>query len=185
MTTKIGDEAKLAELILYVSQKCASDPTFGSVKLNKILYFSDFIAFGSWGEPITGVEYQHLMKGPAPRRLVPVRDELIARSELVLQRIALASGNFQQKPVNLREANLDEFTAKEICLVDKVIDALWGLGADDTSDLSHRYVGWKMTKENENIPYGSIFISDEPLTEAEIIRGQQLAREFGLTVKTI
>ena len=110
---------------------------------------------------------------------------MIARSELVPPAHRSGQRQFSAKPVNLREANLDEFTAKEICLVDKVIDALWGLGADDTSDLSHRYVGWKMTKENENIPYGSIFISDEPLSEAEIIRGQQLAREFGLTVRTI
>ena len=58
--TVIGDEEKLSELILYISQKCATDPKFGAVKLNKILYLSDFLAFGNWGEPITGVEYQHL-----------------------------------------------------------------------------------------------------------------------------
>ncbi len=182
MSNKVGDEAKLGELILYVSQKSAMDPKFGSVKLNKILYLSDFLAFGIWGEPITGVPYQHLKKGPAPKRLVPIRDELVSRRDLAIQELPLKSGNLQKHPVNLREPKLDLFSGKEIALVDKVIEALWGLDAEEASEFSHRFVGWKMTKENDPIPYGSIFISDEPLSEAETLRGQQLAKELGLTV---
>jgi len=30
---------KFRELILYISQKCANDPSFGAIKVNKILYF--------------------------------------------------------------------------------------------------------------------------------------------------
>ncbi len=181
MATKIGDEEKLGELILYISQKSAVDPKFGSVKLNKILYLSDFLAFGNWGEAITGVPYQHLPKGPAPKRLLPVRDELRSRGELVVQEVPLKSGNVQQRTVNLREPKLELFSGKEISLVDKVIEVLWGLDADEATEFSHRFVGWKMTKGGENIPYGSIFISDEPLSEAEILRGQEFAKEFGLT----
>src|SRR5438132_6872604 len=102
----IGDEEKLGELILYISQKCATDSKFGAVKLNKILYLSDFLAFGNWNEPITGVEYQHLRKGPAPRRLVPVRDTLRSQGDIAVQEIPLKSGNIQKRTVNLREPDL-------------------------------------------------------------------------------
>ena len=97
MATAIGDEQKLAELILYISQKCATDPKFGAIKLNKILYLADFLAFGNWGEPITGVEYQHLRMGPAPRRLVPVREELQRGGKLVVQPLPLKSGHRQMR----------------------------------------------------------------------------------------
>lgn len=181
MATIIGNEEKLAELILYISQKCATDPKFGAVKLNKILYLSDFLSFGHWGEAITAVEYQHLRKGPAPRRLVPVRDKLKEQGKLVIQRLPLKGGNEQVRTVNLEEPNLKLFSGREIALVDSIIEDLWDLDAEQSSELSHRFVGWKMTKENESIPYGSIFLSDEPLSPAEIVRGQELARELNLT----
>lgn len=185
MAAVVGDEEKLAELILYVSQKCATDPKFGAVKLNKILYLSDFLAFGNWGEPITGVPYQHLRMGPAPTRLVPVRDKLVGDGKLVVQTLPLKSGNRQVRTVNLIDPNLKAFSGREIALVDSIIEDLWEMDAEESSELSHRFVGWKMTKEGEPIPYGSIFISDEPLSPAEIRRGQELARELGLTGKTM
>ncbi|MGA7822530.1 MAG: Panacea domain-containing protein [Candidatus Sulfotelmatobacter sp.] len=181
MAAVIGDEEKLSELILYISQKCATDPKFGAVKLNKILYLSDFLAFGNWGEPITGVEYQHLRQGPAPRRLVPVRDALQKGGKLVVQTLPLKSGNRQVRTVNLVDPNLRVFSGREIALVDSIIEDLWDMDAEESSEFSHRFVGWRMTQENEPIPYGSIFLSDEPLSEAEILRGQELARTFGLT----
>jgi hypothetical protein len=179
--TIIGDEEKLGELILYISQKCATDPKFGATKLNKLLYLSDFLAFGNWGEPITSVEYFHLRMGPAPRRLVPVRDSLQNAGKLVVQSLALKSGKKQTRTVNLTEPNLKLFSGREIALVDSVIQELWDLDADESSEYSHRFVGWKMTKEFDNIPYGSIFISDEPLSPAETLRGQELAKELNLT----
>lgn len=177
----IGDEEKLSELILYISQKCATDPKFGAVKLNKILYLSDFLAFGNWGEPITGVEYQHLRKGPAPRRLIPICDALENSRKLVVQTLPLKSGNRQVRTVNLVDPNLKVFSGREIALVDSIIEELWDMDAEESSEFSHRFVGWKMTQEGEPIPYGSIFLSDEPLSEAEILRGQELAKTFGLT----
>jgi hypothetical protein len=178
--TVIGDEDKLAELILYISQKCATDPKFGAIKLNKILYLADFLSFGNWGEPITGVEYQHLRLGPAPRRLVPVRDALQSAGKLAVQTLPLKSGRQQTRTVNLSDPNLKLFSGREIALVDSVIEDLWNLDAEESSELSHRFVGWKMTKDGDNIPYGSIFISDEPLSPAEILRGQELAKELNL-----
>jgi hypothetical protein len=172
---------KLSELILYISQKCATDPKFGAVKLNKILYLSDFLSFGNWGEPITGVEYQHLRQGPAPRRLIPVRDELQTNKKLVVQTLPLKSGHRQVRTVNLVDPDLRIFSGREIALVDSIIEDLWDMDAEESSEFSHRFVGWKMTREGEPIPYGSIFLSDEPLSEAEIVRGQELARNFGLT----
>jgi hypothetical protein len=179
--TAIGDEEKLGELILYISQKCATDPKFGAIKLNKILYLSDFIAFGSWGQAITEVEYQHLRKGPAPKRLLPVRQALQESGKLVVQPMPLRSGNVQVRTVNRVEPNLELFSGREIALVDSIIEDLWDLDAEESSEFSHRFVGWKMTKEGDPIPYGSIFISDEPLSVAEIQRGQELARELGVT----
>src|SRR5260370_4200561 len=138
-------------------------------------------ADGKHVEPITAVPYEHLPKGRAPKRLVPVRDKLKSDGHLAIQDVTLKNGREQKRTVNLRDPNLDIFSAKEIALVDQVIGALWELDAEEASEFSHNFVGWKMTKLHDPIPYGTIFISDAPLTEAEILRGQQIARELGLT----
>jgi len=168
LPTKSEGERKLTELILYISKLCAEDPFFGSTKLNKILYFSDFLAYGNLGRAITGVAYQHLERGPAPKMLLPVRARMIKRGDLRLDSRVDPFGYEQKRPVALREANVDLFEVKELRLVNQVRVALSNANATEASNISHREVGWKTTKMKETIPYASIFLSDEPLTQAEI-----------------
>src|SRR5687767_11634112 len=112
------DKKKLGELILYISKKSELDPNFGAVKLNKILFYSDFIAFGRLGKAITEQDYQRLDQGPAPRRLLPVREDLIDRGYLAIQEVA-RFGKTQKRTVALRDPDLSIFTAEEIALVDE------------------------------------------------------------------
>ncbi len=175
------DEAKLKELILYVCQKCADDPKFGSVKLNKHLFFSDFFAYANLGTGITNVEYQKLKAGPAPKRLLPIRNEMIASGELGLQEVRIAPGFTQKRPVALRNPDLSLFTADEIALVDEVLSVFHEDNAKQISDASHM-IGWKAAKEGEIIPYSTIFISNSPLTENEQQRGLEIASQAGILV---
>jgi len=174
------DEQKMKELILYISQKCADDPGFGYTKLNKILYFSDFLAYAYYGSPITGFEYQKLPNGPAPRRLLPMRKQLTETGELGIQEVPLRRGYVQKRTVNLRPPNLDAFSAKQIALVDAVIEALANVDATAASTWSHMMVGWKVAEMNETIPYETIFLTEEPPNEIDILRGLEVAKEHCL-----
>lgn len=169
-----ANDAKLAELILYVSDRCADDPRFGATKLNKILFYADFIAYGKLGKPITGQAYQKLKFGPAPRRLMPVRDGLIAASELAIQSKD-HFGKGQKRTVALREANLSQFSGDEIAIVEDMIKAFWDANATEASEASHRTCAWKYADEGEDIPYESVFLSDRPLTERELAHAVTLA----------
>jgi len=40
----IPNDRKFQELLLYVAARCEGAPTFGATKLNKILFFADFLA---------------------------------------------------------------------------------------------------------------------------------------------
>jgi hypothetical protein len=170
------DERRYIELVLYICQKCATDPRFGGTKLNKILYFSDFLAYAQLGKPITGFEYQRLVNGPAPRRMLPMREEMEKKRLLGVQLIALKGGRTQHRVVNLRAPDLGVFTAAEIALVDRVIEELWNLDAEAVSDLSHRMMGWRLADLGETIPYETVFISSEPLTETDVQRARELRR---------
>jgi len=173
-------DQRLRELILYVSDKCSQDPTFGAVKLNKILYSSDFFSFQQFGEPITGAEYMRLGRGPAPRRMLPVRAQMEVAGELVMQEREYF-GYPQQRPIPLRKADVGLFTARDIALVDEVIQALWNRAASEVSVLSHG-IAWRAARDNESIPYEAAFLSDAPLDQSDIDRAKELIAQHGWRV---
>ena len=164
---------KFAELILYVAKQSDCDPTFGAVKLNKILWASDFIAYGKLGKAITGQEYFKLENGPAPRRLLPVRSKLEEQGRAAVQKLE-RYGFTQQRLVALEEPDLSDFTGEEIAIVDDVIRELFGKSADDVSRWSHQFPGWMAAALQETIPYETVFVSRRPLTETEIQHGQTI-----------
>ena len=171
-------EQVLGELILYVSEKCAGDRMFGAIKLNKILWWSDFLAYAQSGRPITGVQYRRLGHGPAPRRLIPVREALVANQDAVVQRQHMLGGLVQDRVVPLREPNLDFFTASQIDLVNEVIRVMWGKSANEVSHLSHGKA-WGIANDGDGIPYEAVFLSDCPVDAFDVTRTEELAGQFG------
>lgn len=170
------DERKLKELILYVADRCEADPTFGAVKLNKILFYADFLAFASTGKPITGVEYEKMQLGPVPSALQQASASLIAEGGLARQRKD-RFGHAQIRFVALRVPDLSLFTGAEIALVDEVIEALRGVNAAEASGLSHLEHGWQLANLREPIPYETVFLSNEPATEADFERAKELVAQ--------
>lgn len=175
------NETKLAELILYVSQRCANDDYFGQTKLNKILFFSDFTSFGRWGSTITGADYQHLPQGPTVYRMIPVQEELKKAGSLAIQPTD-CFGYQQFRPVNLREPNLNLFTGPEVALVDSWIDRLRPMSSTEVSRLSHSTAGWNTTRHSEIIDPKTVFLAWGEPSVFEIQRGLALAAEHGLLV---
>jgi hypothetical protein len=148
----IPDGDKFRELILFVAEKSEGDPRFGATKLNKILFFVDFIAFVTLGQSVTGQRYQKLENGPAPRALVPAIKKMEARNEIAF-RERLYYGKVQKRAVALREPDLSLFSGPEVQLVNDIIDEFWGKSASDMSRLSHDFLGWELAEIGEDIPY--------------------------------
>ena len=169
-----GDQL-LGELILYIAKRCEADPTFGATKLNKILWWADFLSYARNGEPVTGVEYQKLPAGPAPVRLLPVREALIraGNAKLVEQRRHL---HMQMRLVPLREADTTLFTDTQLAVVNEQIYELWGQTASEISNDSHGKA-WESRAMQESIPYEAIFLSDLPISPSDVRRTHELADE--------
>lgn len=169
---------RFRELIVYVSKVCASDPHFGATKLNKILYHSDFRAFERFGVPLTGVRYFRLPKGPAPRSLVPVRDELVREGALAIEMRQVGPEHFQRRTVAEREPIMSLFTQDEIDLVDEVVQDLWEQNATEVSDAPHD-IRWATLQHKDPMPYELAYLSDDPPSERDIERTKELAAQFG------
>lgn len=167
---------RLRELILFIAERCQDDPTFGATKLAKILYRADFMSFARYGEPITGTCYQKLPKEPVPTAVAPVRNEMIAKGEITMTKEGY-SPYLRDRVIPLREANLDNFKARDIALLDGVIRMFYGATAAQVSEFSHDRA-WEAASSYECIPYEAVFVSDEELTERDIEVGREMIAEY-------
>lgn len=172
-------EKRLRELILYVSKKLSNAEFFGQIKLNKVIFFSDFTAFGRLGKTITGLEYQHLDEGPALRAMLPMQGRMKDANLLVIEPKSLY-GHIEDRPISMRDPDLSCFSGEEIAIVDAWIDRLRPLTGKQASDLSHDTFGWRSTKTGQTIHPRTVFISWRRPDAADIRRGQELARKHAL-----
>lgn len=164
---------KLRELILYIAMESEGDEAFGATKLNKLLFYADFIAYVELGDSITGEEYQALQWGPAPRRLVPVREKMLEEEEIAI-RLRDFHGRPQERILALTNADVSRFTSHEIALVSHLILEWWGRTATEMSRQSHRFAGWQLARLGETIPYEVALVGGREPTVEEIRRGKEL-----------
>lgn len=167
---------RLRELVLFIADRCEADPSFGAVKLNKILFFSDFFSFAEHGRAITGVPYKKYGLGPVPTVFRGMRAKMEQSGEIAIRKKKY-QGGVQHRVVPLREPNLDNFSAHDIVMVERVIEGLWGHSGTEVSELSHDRV-WRNASEGEAIPYEAAFVSDEPLTERDIAIADEMIAEY-------
>lgn len=167
---------KLKELILHIAKECCDDPTFGATKLNKILWWADFLFYRATGLPITGVAYRKLANGPAPLEMVQVRDEMVDSKDAAIQEMD-RFGHTQERLINLRQPNYDFFAPQEIPFCNDIIRQVKGKTASQVSIMSHGKA-WQSVEELESIPYQTAYLSDEEITQADIVRTRELSRKL-------
>ena len=152
------DKAKLMELVMYIAAQSAADPRFGKTKLQKALFFSDFLAYQYTKQAITGATYEKLPYGPCAKELSQVLDELEAQG--AIQVVLQSAGRYRQERVEAqRAADTSVFTPAELQMVDKVLSALRNKNAQQVSGLSHKFAGYRIAHDRQPIPYASVFLN--------------------------
>lgn len=167
------NEEKFRELLLFIARRSEGDPRYGAIKLNKLLFYCDFLAYLKLGHPITGQPYFALENGPAPRYLVRVREQMVKSKEIAISRKPTVAG-VQERVLALREPDPNKFTPAEINLVTEVLDMCRGQSGTDLSELSHRFAGWRLAGEKEDIPYEVALVGNRRPTPAEKAYGIKL-----------
>ncbi len=157
-------EQKFKELVVYIATRCKGDPAFGTVKLNKLLFFSDFLAYAELEEPITAAEYIKLEYGPSPKNMLPIREEMESLGEITVSRQS-HYGYPQDRIIPRRDPDLSAFTGDELKLVERVIEGFRNDNATQLSNLTHHFPGWQSAATREVIPYEAIFLSNVGVTE--------------------
>ncbi|MBK5226195.1 MAG: DUF4065 domain-containing protein [Thermoleophilia bacterium] len=146
------DLKRFESVILYFCSKL--DHVY-KTKLNKLLWYFDFITFKRLDRSATGASYVHLPLGPVPDNYdfflaALIRKDALEANEIVFDVEKNVTGEWFKA---LQKPDLDLFSEGEIRLLNLVAERLGNLGARELADLSHGEDGYSKTKKGEFISY--------------------------------
>lgn len=128
--------ARLRSLLVYVLGKMGD--TF-QTKMNKVLFYIDFLSYRERGMAISGLAYQAIEFGPVPQRWDRVYsgfDEVVPQSKMVKD---------QECTVLTTDVKADTslFSKEELEIIDAVCKKLAGVSAKKIVEMSHLESAWK------------------------------------------
>lgn len=170
---------KIEQMLLYVVGQAHEDHSLTRTKLAKVLWYADFGAYRDLGSPISGWRYVKQEHGPMPDRMKLLELDLEAQGYLLRHQDGKAT---RYSLPESRSGIAEGLSQEELAYLDQVIYMCRNAWATYLSNKSHEEsIGWQAAAIGEEIPYPTALLSREPLNDREIARGQELAREFGLT----
>lgn len=125
----------LKNILLYIIENC--EEVFYT-KMNKILFYVDFLAYSKRGMAITGLSYRALDYGPVPERwdrIYSQYDEIIQTPRLIGER----EGTELKATV---KANRNLLTSFELEILDKVCSRFATTSSAEISRISHEEDAW-------------------------------------------
>jgi hypothetical protein len=149
------NSGKFKELVLLLAERSKDDSLMSRVKLNKLLYRSDFEAFRLLGRSITGAKYVRGEHGPMAYELPRAEEELGKRGYLSWEQRA-AGPYTQYVPIANEPADATQFSPEEMLIIERALQELAPLGGKGASLWSHEEsAGWRIRGDGEEITYES------------------------------
>jgi putative zinc finger/helix-turn-helix YgiT family protein len=147
---------KFTEMVVYFSDKLSPFKT----KMNKLLFYADFLMFKQSCFSISGVRYKAIDMGPVPNNFQSIFEYLANKDEIDIYTTEFPNGytGEQFKARKDRKFNAELFTENELETLEKVATVFKETSTNDIIELSHLEEAWKKNaKEKSVISYEYAF----------------------------
>lgn len=140
---------KFTEMIVYFSQNVEPFKT----KMNKLLFYADFLMFKQSCFSISGVRYNAIDMGPVPNNFQSIFEFLDNQNEIEIQYVKFPKGytGEQLKAKAGRPFNAEIFSEIELNVLEKVATVFKSSTTNEIIELSHLEDAWKMNEKNKRI----------------------------------
>lgn len=142
---------RLKNIMLYILEKCGE---VWYTKMNKLLFYIDFVSYREQGAAMTGLAYKAISYGPVPDRWDKIYSEF---TEIVqeLRPVGEYTGSVLKAKT---KADIALFSDAELKIMDRVCFSFGGYTARALSELSHKEEAWLTNKESHSyISFDSAF----------------------------
>src|SRR5690606_25405146 len=147
---------KLAYLIRFFSNKMEPFKT----KMNKLLFYSDFLSYKKTGYSITGLRYQAIQLGPVPYHYQGIYEYLNENDEIAMKEVLFESGMTGVQFVRYKNESheKDLLSEQETAIIENVLQYFGSMTTKEIIDYSHQERGCLQNKEsNSFIDYSYAF----------------------------
>ena len=142
------DVAKFFNVVLYFCK----DGDF-KTKINKLLFYADFLHFKQYTVSITGARYAHATFGPVPDKYETLLAALIENGALASEEFTCSEEITGEKLVALKNPDFSLFSDSEIKILATVREKFRGFTSRRIMEYSHNETGYKETVPGQFISY--------------------------------
>ena len=153
------------EVLLYILGKVGSKPNIGESVLYKLLYFVDFNYYEKYEEQLIGATYIKNHHGPTPKEFIKIVEEMQGKDLVKIQNKYFQYP--QTKYIPLKDPDLSKLNARELSVIDNVLNKLADMNASQISEYSHNDVPWITTEDGDVIDYEAVFYRTTPYSVRE------------------
>lgn len=157
---KVPNLTIISQMVLYFSEQCTPFKT----KLNKLLFYADFLHFRKTGFSISGLTYQAIQRGPVPRNYDWVLDMAMQRKLVHIQFHDYGEYVGEQY-LKSDSAVFDPsvFSETELGTLKSIAQVFRTSSVKEMVDKSHEEEAWKSNFESMNeISYEYAFLLKHP-----------------------
>lgn len=131
---------KLVEMVVYFTENVTVTPT----KMNKLLFYSDFLHYKLTGVSISGTRYFAHTHGPVPKKFRTLFDYLSDQQIVDLISVQYPSGLVGEEFIKIpsKTFNSTLFDKVEIDILDEIILKFKKYNAKEIRELSHEEKAW-------------------------------------------
>lgn len=150
------DLAKLTEMVKFFAERLSPWKTV----LNKLLFYSDFIAYRTNCYSMSGVRYRAIKMGPVPNNYNSIYDFMSNRNKVEIINIPFSESVFGDRfeKANNEKFNPEIFTKNELDILEKVGKNFSGMKTKQVIDFSHNEKAWiENESERKLISYNYAF----------------------------
>ncbi len=139
---------KFTEMVVYFSEHIAPFKT----KMNKLLFYADFLMFKQSCFSISGVRYKAIDMGPVPHNFQSIFEFLANKDEIDIFYKTFPDGYTGEQffARTDRPFNADLFSETELEVLNKVSTVFKSTSTSDIIELSHLEEAWKKNEKNKS-----------------------------------
>jgi uncharacterized phage-associated protein len=147
----IPDVNKMANLLLHLISSCNPDYN-DKLKLNKLLFYTDYYNYQQTGKSITGLVYRAIPYGPVPVNYDYLFAYLTNDLKLIEPNfsVSLNSKVIEHFSTN-KSSDLSVFDQEELQTIEKIIENFRNTNSWELVELSHKEKAWIELNKNSGI----------------------------------
>jgi transcriptional regulator with XRE-family HTH domain len=150
----IPNPDKVANLLLYFITECKPEYN-DKLKLNKMLFYADFLNYKSTGKSISGISYRAIPYGPVPSKYDFIFAHFTEQNEIIESVFIKAEDSkINECFKSIKPFDLSIFTEEELKTIRHIIELFKNTPSWDLVELSHTEKACiELNKEREIISY--------------------------------